>query len=76
MICAMTKIRSRMARGLIAVTTETRLAAAAISACALASSGLQQRAFGDVDEIAPVDDRARGLQTSRRLARAVSGRLS
>ena len=33
------------------------MAALAISACALSSRGLQQRALGDVDEVAPVDDR-------------------
>ena len=58
-----------MARGLIAVTTDTRLAAAAISPCALSSSGTQKRALGDVDEVAPVDDRARRFLDLRSRAR-------
>ena len=48
-----------MARGLIAVTSDTRLAAAAISALRLLVERPQQRPLGDVDQVAPVDDRAR-----------------
>ncbi len=58
-----------MARGLIAVTSDTRLAAAAISPCALSSRGRKKRALSNVDEVAPVDDRASGFLDLRARAR-------
>ena len=63
-----------MARGLIAVTSDTRLGGLGDLRLRLLVERPQQRALGDVDEVAPVDDRgARPPATSAR-ARAVSGR--
>ena len=57
-IWATTNRTSSTARGLIAVTSDTRLAAVCDFALRLVVERSQQRPLGDVDEIASVDDRA------------------
>ncbi len=61
-ICPPTKTRSMTARGLIAVTSDTRLAAPAISDAHDPVDRQQQRGLGDVDEVAAVDDLGRGAR--------------